>query len=180
MVMGKLAFALAIAISILPGTGYAQEREDMTKVTCANYLIMAPDVARLYSAWMSGWYNQKSGYTTVGLDDFARNVASVRQWCTENPQGTIMAGLDRSVPQPGPPTGQIRIDMSLLTCKQYLTSDAERKDLIGYWMSGYFRASTNQPIFDFWGFTNTQRAVNKYCKKHGSETLMSAIQNGTR
>jgi hypothetical protein len=180
MVMGKLTFALAIAISILPGTGQAQEREDMTQVTCTNYLIMSPDMARTFSSWMSGWYNQKFGYTTVGLDDYGRNVASIRQWCTDNPLATIMAALDRSVPQPGPPTGQIKVDMALVTCKQYLTSDAERRDMIAYWMYGYVQASRNRPIFYFRQFENDKRAIAKYCKRHGSETVMSAIQNGTR
>jgi hypothetical protein len=83
MVMDKLAFALAIALSIVPCAGHAQEREDMTQVTCTNYLIMSPDMARTFSAWMSGWYNQKFGYTTVGLDDYGRNVANVHQWCTD-------------------------------------------------------------------------------------------------
>ena len=50
MVMDKIAFALAIATSILPGTGHAQEKEDMTQLTCTNYLMMSPDLARIYSA----------------------------------------------------------------------------------------------------------------------------------
>jgi hypothetical protein len=178
--MGKLPFVLAVAISILPGTGHAQEREDMTQVTCTNYLIMAPDMARTFSAWMSGWYNQKFGYTTVGVDDYDRNVANVREWCTGNPQATIMAALDRSVPQPGPPTGLIKIDMSLVTCKQYLASDTQRQDMIAYWMSGYVQASMNQPKFYFRQFATDKNIVTKYCKKHGNETLMSAIQNGAR
>jgi HdeA/HdeB family len=179
-VMGKLAFALAVAVSILPSTGHAQEREDMTQVTCTNYLIMAPDMARTFSAWLSGWYNQKFGYTAVGLDDYGKRVASLRQWCTDNPQATVMAALDRSVPQPGPPTGQDKVDMALVTCKQYLTSGAERQDMIAYWMSGYVQASVNQPKFYFRQFATDKRTVAKYCKKHGPETVMSAIQSGVR
>jgi hypothetical protein len=41
MMMGKLSFVLAVVIAMLPGTGRAQEREDMTQVTCTNYLIMS-------------------------------------------------------------------------------------------------------------------------------------------
>src|SRR5215469_4861990 len=107
MVMAKLVFALAIATLILPGASHAQATLDMTQVTCANYLAMSPDQSRIFSAWMSGWYNQKFGYTTVGFDDFGGNVASVQQWCAGNPPATIMAALDRSIPRPGPPTGQI-------------------------------------------------------------------------
>jgi hypothetical protein len=180
MMMGKLSFALAISISILPGTGHAQERQDMTQVTCTNYLIMSPDIARTYSAWMSGWYNQKFGYTTVGLDDYGKRVASLRQWCTDNPQATIMAALDRSVPQPGPPTDQDKVDMALVKCQQYLISGAQRQDMIAYWMSGYVQASMNQPKFYFRQFDTDKRVLAKYCKKHKGETVMSAIQNGAR
>ena len=154
MVMGKFVFALTTATLILPSGGHAQATLDMTQVTCANYLAMSPDQARIFSAWMSGWYNQKFGYTTVGFDDFGRNVASVRQWCAGNPQATIMAALDRSAPQAGPPTGQIKVDMSLVTCKQFLSLDADRQDMIAYWMSGFFRAYKSQPIFDFQRFAN--------------------------
>jgi acid stress chaperone HdeB len=91
-----------------------------------------------------------------------------------------MGALERSVPQPGPPTGQIKVDMSLITCKQYLGSDAERQEMIAYWMSGYFRASRNEPIFDFQRFANNKRAVVNYCKKHGGETVMNVIQKSAR
>ena len=180
MPMRKLVFALTLATSTLPGAGQAQVTLDMTKVTCANYLAMSPGDARVFSAWMSGWFNQRFGYITVGLDDFAKNVASVRQWCTSNTQATIMAALEGNRPQPGPPTGQIKIDMSLITCGQYLSSDADRQDMIAYWMSGYFRASRSQPIFDFQRFANNKKAVGNYCKKNKGETIMSAIQKSAK
>jgi hypothetical protein len=179
--MRKLYFSLALAAASLPSVGQAQVTLDMTRVTCANYLAMSPDQTRIFSAWMSGWFNQKFGYITVGFDDFARNVASVQQWCASNPQETIMAALDRSHPQAGPITGQVKVDMSLITCTQYLSSDANRQEMIASWMSGYFRASVNQPIFDFQRFANNRKLVDNYCKKNGRQTLMSAIiQNVSR
>jgi hypothetical protein len=167
-------------ISGSPPAGAVAATLDTTQVTCANYLAMSPDQARVFSAWISGWFNQRWGYTTVGWDDFGRNIASVRQWCTGNPQATVMGALERSIPQPGPPTGQIKVDMSLITCKQYVGSDADRQEMIAYWMSGYFRASRSQPVFDFTRFANNKKAVAKYCKNHGGETVMSAIQKSAR
>jgi hypothetical protein len=178
--MRKLIFCLALATASLPSLGHAQVTLDMTQVTCANYLAMSPDQTRMFSAWMSGWFNQRFGYVWVGLNDFARNIASVKQWCTSNPGDTIMAALERSNPQRGPITGQVKIDMSLITCKQYLSSDADRRELIAYWMSGYYRASLSEPVFDFQRFANNRKAVENYCKKHGGETVMSAIQAARR
>ena len=94
----------------------------MTAVTCGQYLAMGPDQARVFSAWMSGWFNQRRGYSWVNPAAFAENIGSVRQWCATYPYETIMTGLERSMPQPGPMTGQERIDMSLFTCRQYLQS----------------------------------------------------------
>ena len=170
---------LAVALTFAPGSSEAQVTLDMSRITCADYVAMPPAQTRTFSAWMSGWFNHRLGYITVGLDDFARNVASIKQWCTTSPGATVMAALERSIVQPAP-GGQIKIDMSLITCKQYLSSDAERREFIASWMNGYFRASRSQPVFDFQRFANNKKAVENYCRKRGGETLMSAIQKNAR
>jgi hypothetical protein len=178
--MRKLVLGLAVAATVVPIAGHAQMTLDMTSVTCANVLAMPPDRADMFSAFMSGWFNQRYGYITVGMEEYARNVESVKRWCTSNPQRTIMAALEQSPPQAGPPGGQLKVDMSLITCKQYLASDAQRQQMLAYWMSGYFRASKSQPVFDFQRFANNKRTVAAYCKKNGGVTLMSAIQRSAR
>jgi hypothetical protein len=175
--------ALLVAASVLcvspSGTSHAQATIDMTRVTCADYLSLPPDRSEIFSAWMSGWFNQKNGYISVGLSDFPRNVASIKQWCTTAPTATIMAALEqvRIAPAPG---GQVKIDMSLITCKEYASSDAARQLLVASWMSGYFRAARNQPVFDFQRFNSNRRLVGAHCKKNGGETLMSAIQKSAK
>ena len=80
----------------LPATANAQVMFDTTRVTCADYLAMSPPDARLFSAFMSGWFNQKTGYVTVDLNQYERNVANVRNWCATNPKETVIAGLTRA------------------------------------------------------------------------------------
>jgi hypothetical protein len=74
----------------------AQANFDMARVTCAQYLEMSPADSTVFSAWISGWFNQKKGYAWIDLNAYARNVASVKAWCTTNPTQTVMAGLERS------------------------------------------------------------------------------------
>jgi acid stress chaperone HdeB len=81
-----------------------------------------------------------------------------------------------AVTSAAPARAQIIVDMSLITCKQYLESDAERQELVAAWMSGFFNASRNQPRVDFARFALNKNRVGKYCKGHKPETLMSAIQ----
>ena len=87
---------LALAGLVLPVAAHAQVMFDTTRVTCADYLAMSPNEARLFSAFMSGWFNQKTGYMTVDLNQYERNVANVRAWCATNPKETVLVGLQRA------------------------------------------------------------------------------------
>ena len=94
--MKKALSVLLFVIVTLPSAAQAQLIIDMNRLTCAQFLAMSPQQARIYSAWMSGWFNQKTGYAWVDLNAYERNFANVRQWCTTSPGQTVMEGLKRS------------------------------------------------------------------------------------
>ena len=94
--MKKALSVLLFIIVTLPSAAQAQLIIDMYRLTCAQFLAMSPQQARIYSAWMSGWFNQKTGYAWVDLNAYERNFANVRQWCTTSPGQTVMEGLKRS------------------------------------------------------------------------------------
>ena len=94
--MKRSLICLALAGLVLPAAANAQVMYDTTRVTCGDYLAMSPADARLFSAFMSGWFNQKTGYVTVDLNAYERNVANVRSWCATNPKETVMNGLQRA------------------------------------------------------------------------------------
>jgi acid stress chaperone HdeB len=79
-----------------------------------------------------------------------------------------------------PAKAQVVLDMTMLTCKQYMEADKDRQDLIAAWMSGYFNAAKNNPVFNASLFQQNRNRVSAYCKKHRPETLMSAIQRSAR
>jgi hypothetical protein len=94
--MRKLAFGLAMVGMFAPSLGQAQVAIDMGRVTCGEYLAMAPETADIFSAWMSGWFNQKNGFVSVDLDAYHRNVDNVRAWCANNKASSVMGGLQAS------------------------------------------------------------------------------------
>jgi hypothetical protein len=96
----KIALGFMLAGILSPGALHAQVMIDMTRITCAEFSAMEPDDAKIFSAWMSGYFNQKAGYTTVDLEAYARNVANVKSWCQANPKETVMAGLARATAKP--------------------------------------------------------------------------------
>jgi len=94
--MRRLALAAVAAASLTAPAAQAQVMIDTTRITCAEYLALPPADSAIFAAWMSGWFNQKTGYVSVDLEAFARNVANVKSWCSSNPQQTVMAGLQRA------------------------------------------------------------------------------------
>jgi hypothetical protein len=97
--MRKLMGCLAVTGSILPSLAHAQIGIDMTSVTCAQYLAMPTERSRVFSAWMSGWANQKAGRTMVYLDAFNKNIETIHQWCVSSPNESVMTLLQRVVPK---------------------------------------------------------------------------------
>ncbi len=101
--MRRLAFGLTVAVALMSSAAQAQgKREgtnegkvDMARITCAEYLAMSPRDDAIFSAWMSGWFNQKKGYATLDLDVYKRNVSSVKAWCADNPTQSVMASIER-------------------------------------------------------------------------------------
>ena len=91
-----LSWYLVVGAMLVPSIGQAQMMVEMPLVTCAQYLAMPPEQSSVFAAWMSGWFNQKMGYTYVNLEAYARNVANMRAWCASNPGELVMTGLQRA------------------------------------------------------------------------------------
>ena len=88
--------SLILAGITAPAVTQAQVAVDMSLLKCGQYLAMSPDQSRIYAAWMSGWFNQKMGYTYINLEAYARNVENVKAWCATNPGELVMTGLQRA------------------------------------------------------------------------------------
>jgi hypothetical protein len=75
-----------------------------------------------------------------------------------------------------PVTAQVRLEMTRITCKQWLDGAWDQQNFMQYWMSGYYNSSRNNSVLDFSRLKRNTAKVTAYCKKHQSETLASAIQ----
>ena len=96
-----------------------------------------------------------------------------------NPKSLAIAVLLAAL-SAGPAHAQLIVDMSLITCDQFLKSDPERKDVLAAWMGGYFSATKNLSTIDARYFSRNTTKVSSYCNKARGETLMSAIQRNWR
>jgi HdeA/HdeB family len=94
--IGTFACSLASFGIFVPTISDAQYMINMSLVTCSQYLVLPPEQSRVFSAWMSGWFNQKSGYMYINLQAYERNVQNVKAWCASNPTELVMTGLQRA------------------------------------------------------------------------------------
>ncbi len=79
-----------------------------------------------------------------------------------------------------PANAQVRLDMSRITCQQWMEYPPDTQRLIQFWMSGYYSSSKNRDMLDLQYLQrNTEKGI-AYCKTHKEETLMSVIQKTAR
>jgi acid stress chaperone HdeB len=79
-----------------------------------------------------------------------------------------------------PARSQGVIDLSLLTCKQLLGSDADMQRLLSSWIAGYFSASKNLSVVDFRYTERNTKVIGSYCRTHKSDTVMNAMVKNWR
>jgi hypothetical protein len=94
--ISKVVCCLVLVGVMVPTIGRAQLAVNMSLLTCSQFLAMPPEQGAISSAWMSGRFNQKLGYTYVNLDAYARNVTNVQAWCAAHPGELVMTGLQRA------------------------------------------------------------------------------------
>ena len=75
-----------------------------------------------------------------------------------------------------PAKAQVVIEMSAVTCQDYLKSDPEQQAMLASWLSGYYHASKNVATMDLRKAKGNVKVVTKYCKSHKKETLMTAVE----
>ena len=97
--MKKIAICLALGLGLAPTASSAQLMIQMNRITCGDMTAMAPGDQDMVAAWMSGWYNQKLGYTYVDLMAFRQNKANIMKYCASNPKDQLMGVIQAAVNQ---------------------------------------------------------------------------------
>jgi acid stress chaperone HdeB len=92
----------------------------------------------------------------------------------------IFAGVVAALAMAAPATAQVTIEMSEITCKDFVGYDAETKDFISNWMRGYFMSKKNLTVIDSRYVKRNGEKIGRYCKKLPKSSLMDAIQKNAR
>ena len=93
---------------------------------------------------------------------------------------TIFASTMFGIALVAPAKAQVVLNMSQITCGQFLSAEAGRQAFIGSWMGGYYSATKNLNMLELRYVKRNTKVVGRYCKNHKSEKFMNAIQKNWR
>jgi hypothetical protein len=90
----------------------------------------------------------------------------------------IVAGLVLSSIVFTPAFGQVVVDVSKITCDQYVHSKITTPNLIAAWLSGYYNAKRNNKIIDLESLEDNVTKVKNYCydEKNFKVPIMKAVE----
>ena len=72
-------------------------------------------------------------------------------------------------------SAQVTIDVSKITCDEFLKYKIADPKLIGAWISGYYHGSHSNPILDQQKVLQIVDKVEEYCFKHPDALVMNAV-----
>ncbi|GGC51037.1 HdeA/HdeB family chaperone [Chelatococcus reniformis] len=79
-----------------------------------------------------------------------------------------------------PASAQVVVDMTQITCGEFLKATPDQQATVAAWMSGYFSASRNIDMVDLRYVERNAKVVGGYCEKHQSERLLSAVEKNAK
>jgi acid stress chaperone HdeB len=71
---------------------------------------------------------------------------------------------------------QITVDVSKITCKDFLHDTITVPDNIAYWLSGYYNGKRDSTVFDVNGLQSYVSKVEDYCIRNQDVTVMKAVE----
>ena len=65
------------------------------------------------------------------------------------------------------------IDLSKMTCQEFLTSDKDEIRIIWAWLDGYYKDEQDPPIIDIDRMVDNLRRLNEYCARNPTVALIT-------
>ena len=95
--------------------------------------------------------------------------------CTPIVTGLVLSSI---VFAPASAQAQVSINLSKITCDQYVHAKITTPNLIAAWLSGYYNAKRNNKIIDLDTFEDNVSKVQSYCyeEKNFKVPIMKAVE----
>jgi acid stress chaperone HdeB len=71
---------------------------------------------------------------------------------------------------------QVTIDMSKITCEQFLQNKVAHTRTIAIWLNGFHAGKQNNPVVDSQALERNAERVSRYCGSNRKVALMQAVE----
>jgi hypothetical protein len=75
---------------------------------------------------------------------------------------------------------QVKVDMTLVTCAQYLAMPPDQAANFAAWMSGWFNQKQGYVWINLEAYERNVANVRAYCMANPNDTVMNALQRATQ
>lgn len=73
---------------------------------------------------------------------------------------------------------QETLDVSKITCNQFITGEITDSRAMSIWFSGYFHGTRNDTIVDVTALKEEEIDLHIYCSSHLTEHVMEVVKSG--
>jgi len=71
---------------------------------------------------------------------------------------------------------QVQIEVSKITCEQYLLFKVADPRDIAIWLSGYYHGKAGTTVFETQAFKDESEKLTSYCRGHLQQPVMQAVE----
>ena len=75
-----------------------------------------------------------------------------------------------------PAHAQVTIDVSKITCEQFVLYQVVNSDYVAVWLDGYYSSKRNNTLVDPQAFKDNVSKVRDYCRNNMKTTIMDAVE----
>jgi len=70
---------------------------------------------------------------------------------------------------------QVTIDVSKISCEQYLTQRITHTRTMNVWLAGFYAGRQNNPVVDVQAVERSGNKLSRFCESHRDMPLMDAV-----
>ena len=85
----------------------------------------------------------------------------------------VAAGLLTLAPLPA---NAVVLDLSTLTCKQFIESDADSIKMVLTWLDGWYKGDSDEAVIDTDVFVANARKFGEFCAKNPTLSVVTAAE----
>jgi acid stress chaperone HdeB len=91
---------------------------------------------------------------------------------------SLIVGLAFTLIASSAARAQVTLDVSKITCRQFVTYKISNPNYIAMWISGYYHGTRGDPIVDTQALIANAKKLQDYCLGKPDELLIKAVEGG--